>query len=223
MSELVGAIIVSAGLSTRMQGIDKSGFQIDGVPLLVHTARVFQFTTAIDEISLVVREDQILSIQQLIEEYSLTKVKAVCIGGKTRRDSVKIGLESLSSVSWIVVHDGARPLVTKDLIIQGLDMAKKTGASTAGIPLKDTLKTVSSKSMVVETLDRNSIVLVQTPQTFRREILEKAHQEFSGEAVDDAVMVEKLGIPVFVYPGLNSNIKITTPEDLKFLKVLMKG
>ena len=223
MGEIVGAIIVSAGFSTRMKGIEKAIFEMDGVPLVIRTAQVFERSPEVDEIVLVVRNEHLRSLRSVIEGYNFTKIKAICIGGRTRRDSVKIGLESLSSSTWVIVHDGARPMVTNDLIVKGLKMARKTGAATPGLPPKDAIKMVTPKSMVIETLERDSVVSVQTPQTFRREILERAHKEFIGDAVDDAVMVEKIGIQVAVYPGSHTNIKVTTPEDLKFLEVLMKG
>ena len=133
------------------------------------------------------------------------------------------GLEALGPCAWVVVHDGARPLVTPQLIEEGLAAARETGAAVCGLPAGDTVKRVDEQGQVMRTLDRRRLWLVQTPQVFRYDILREAHERSRRTATDDAALVERLGHRVRVYPGSSRNLKVTTPEDLALAEALLKS
>lgn len=213
----VGAIIVAAGRSVRMGGGDKIWIALSGRPLVAHTLSIFQYSPAVDRIALVVSYDKLKLGQTLAKGGHLTKVVSVCAGGAQRQESVRAGLEALGPCEWVIVHDGARPLVTSRLIEQGLAAAKETGAATCAVPIQDSVKSVTEKHVVDKSLDRSRLWLIQTPQVFRYNILVEAHKAAArsrASATDDATLVERLGNPVKVYMGSYHNIKITTPEDL---------
>jgi 2-C-methyl-D-erythritol 4-phosphate cytidylyltransferase len=134
---------------------------------------------------------------------------------------VRNGLEALASCQWVVVHDGARPLVTAALIERGLEAAKKTGAAIAALPIGDTIKEVEPPDLIGRTLSRGRLWAAQTPQVFRCDILRQAHQQAQGEATDDAALVEMLGYQVRVFEGSPRNIKVTTAADLAVVEALL--
>lgn len=218
----VGAIVVAAGTSRRMGGVDKIFTQIAGKPLLAHTVEVFQRCPSIDQVVIVLSEDKMEEGQRLAEEHRWSKVVEVCPGGVRRQDSVWEGLKRLSGCRWVVIHDGARPCLGVDLIERGLEEARQSGAAIAATPVKDTIKVVS-QSFVEETPVRHSLWAVQTPQVFRFDIIREAYRKAQGEVTDDATLVEKLGYEVKVYPGSDSNIKVTTPEDLSFAETILRS
>jgi len=160
--------------------------------------------------------------RRLLREYNWAKVKAVCPGGERRQDSVAEGLKRLEDCEWVVVHDGARPCLTPELIEKGLAEAKETGAAIAAVPVKDTIKEVEG-GFVKLTPGRETLWAAQTPQVFRFELLAQAHEKISDEVSDDALMVEKLGHRVRVYPGSYTNVKVTTPEDLELAEIILRG
>jgi 2-C-methyl-D-erythritol 4-phosphate cytidylyltransferase len=147
-------------------------------------------------------------------------VSAVCPGGPRRRDSVRLGLEALGECRWVVVHDGARPLVTAALIEAGLAAAAETGAAIAAVPLADTLKDVAEDGLIRRTLDRRNLWAAQTPQVFDYDLLREAHRLAEGDATDDAALVEALGRRVKVFPGSPRNLKVTTAADLALAQAL---
>jgi len=218
----VGAIVVAAGTSRRMGGVDKIFSQIAGKPLLAHTVEVFQRCSSIDHVVIVLSEDKLEEGQRLAEEHRWSKVVEVCPGGVRRQDSVREGLKRLSGCRWVVIHDGARPCLGVDLIERGLEEARQSGAAIAAIPVKDTIKVVS-QSFVEETPVRQSLWAVQTPQVFRFDIIDEAYGRAQGEVTDDATLVEQLGYKVKVYPGFDTNIKVTTPEDLSFAETILRS
>ena len=219
-----GAVIVAAGRSRRMAGADKLWSPLpDGRPLLARPVAVFDSCPVIDRIVLVVSRDAVGRAQELVLEEGLAKVCAVVAGGARRQDSVRAGLEALGTCEWVVVHDAARPLVTADLIERGLEAARATGASSCALPVPDTIKEADDKGTVVHTLDRSRLWLVQTPQTFRYDLLLKAHRHAEGEATDDAALVEALGVHVQLYQGSPRNLKVTTLEDLALVEALLAG
>jgi len=218
----VGAIVVAAGTSRRMGGVDKIFSQIAGKPLLAHTVEVFQRCSSIDHVVIVLSEDKLEEGQRLAEEHRWSKVVEVCPGGVRRQDSVREGLKRLSGCRWVVIHDGARPCLGVDLIERGLEEARQSGAAIAAIPVKDTIKVVS-QSFVEETPVRQSLWAVQTPQVFRFDIIDEAYGRAQGEVTDDATLVEQLGYKVKVYPGSDTNIKVTTPEDLSFAETILRS
>jgi len=220
----VGAIIVAAGRSLRMGGGDKIWVSIGGRPLLAHTVSMFQFCSAVDKIALVLSSDRQKLGLSLIKGAHFGKVTEICFGGEERQQSVRAGLETLGPCEWVIVHDGARPLVTTKLIEQGLAAARQTGAATCAVPVHDTLKLVNDRHIVEKSLERNGLWLIQTPQVFRYDILVEAHRKADGKtfASDDAALVERLGYEVKVFEGSYHNIKVTTPEDLVLAQMLLK-
>ena len=210
----VGAIIVAAGKGERMGGVDKMFALLGGKPILARVIDTFQVCKSVGQIVVVVSRENLERCQQLIAEQGWSKVAEVCIGGRLRQDSVAAGLSRLNQCHWVVIHDGARPLVTEDLIERGLEVARETGAAVAGVPVTDTIKVVGDDRLVQKTPLRHNLWAVQTPQVFRFDIIAKAYQQAKGEATDDATLVERLGYKVKLYMGAYDNIKITTPGDL---------
>ena len=210
----VGAIIVAAGRSRRMGGVDKVFAPLGGKPALAHVLDAFENCNSIDQIVVVVSENNLERCRQLITKEGLSKPIEVCAGGKRRQDSVAAGLGKLEGCDWVVVHDGARPLVTKDLIERGVKAAQETGAAVAAIPVTDTIKVAGSDRIVHQTPPRQNLWAVQTPQVFRFGIIAEAYKQAKGEVTDDASLVEQLGYKVKLYMGSYDNIKITTPDDL---------
>ena len=220
-NEHVGAIIVAAGESLRMRGVDKLFAPLLGKPLLLYPLQVFQTSCLIHDIVLVLNENNLSQGQALLDQHGWGKVHAVCPGGPRRQDSVRSGLESLPHTTWVVVHDGARPLPDEALLRQGLEAARDTGAAVPVVPPVDTIKELDGQGHVVRTLPRERLGLVQTPQVFRRDLLHEAHQRVIATVTDDAAMVEVLGYQVKTFPGSPANVKVTTPEDLSLVEALL--
>lgn len=218
-----GTVIVAAGSATRMGGIDKTMALLGGESVIVHTVRAFQNTDAVREIVIVTREDLLVSVSDLC--YQFDKVKAVVVGGKTRAESVHLGLNALSSkVKLAAVHDGARPLVSAAVIDRAIRAAHTYGAAAPGVPVKDTIKVVTG-GVVSSTPDRSTLQAVQTPQVFDfdllRGALKKAIQD-GAEVTDDCSAVERLGMKIKMVEGDEKNLKITTPMDLKVAELLLE-
>lgn len=218
----VSAIIVAAGEGQRMEGIEKMFAPINGRPALARVLDTFQRCKKIDAIIVVTSAKNIDACRKLVKAEGWSKVKDVVVGGKRRQDSVAEGLKRAKDADWVVIHDGARPLVTIDLIERGLAAAKETGAAVAAVPVTDTIKEVQTGEIVHRTLSRENLRAIQTPQVFRRDIIEKAYQNAAGDVTDDAALVEKAGYQVKLYPGSYANIKITTPDDLAVAEALVK-
>lgn len=217
----VGAIIVAAGAGTRMGGVDKLFAPLAGRPVLAHSLDAFQRCPAVAHIVLVLAASTVPRGRAFVVEGGFSKVAAVCPGGPRRQDSVRLGLQALPSCPWVAVHDGARPLVTPELILRGLEAARRSGAAVPVVPLVDTIKEVSPRGHVLRTLDRGRLRAVQTPQIFRCDLLWRAHEEVTTDVTDDAAMVEALGLPVATFAGSRRNLKITEPEDLELARALM--
>ncbi len=215
----VGAVIAAAGLSTRAGGIDKLFAPLAGRPLLAHTLAAFEGCDQVQRIALVVAAANLDRARDLASESGFAKVTA-CAGGARRQDSVRLGLEALGVCEWVAVHDGARPLVTGELIERGLAAAAETGAALAAVPVTDTVKE-SDGTAVLRTLDRGRLWLAQTPQVFRFDLLARAHREITGDVTDDAAMVEALGVTMRIFSGSPYNIKVTTAEDLRLAQALL--
>jgi 2-C-methyl-D-erythritol 4-phosphate cytidylyltransferase len=222
--EEVGAIIVAAGSSTRMGGVDKTLAPLEGEPVLARTVGVFEASPLVGAVVVLVAQHNLTAVADVARAHTWRTVRHVRLGGVRRQDSVGLGLKALPpECQWIIVHDGARPLLTERLIEAGLRAAQATGAAVAAVPSADTIKRVSDDGRVLETLDRRTLALVQTPQVFRREVLERAHREVAEDATDDAAMCERLGIPVRVFLGDAANLKITTPTDLVVAAALWRA
>ena len=220
--EKVGAVIVAAGDSRRMGGVDKMWALLAGKPVLFWVLPTFQNSTVIDEIVVVIKKDNLDLCQHKIKEQRTMGALKVCSGGQKRQDSVLSGLNQLEKCKWVVIHDGARPLVNKSLIEQGLEAAQETGAAIAAVPVTDTIKEATKERFVKRTLDRHQLWAVQTPQVFRYDIITEAHHRAIHEVTDDSALVEKIGYKVQIYPGSYDNIKITTPDDLVLAECLIK-
>ncbi len=224
----VTALIPAAGMGKRMgKAVAKQFLPLGDRPMLAHTLMVFQRTDVIDEIiPILSKEDMEICLRDVIERYHITKVKTLVVGGKERQDSVYNGLMKLEDEKGVVViHDGVRPFVTPEMITETVEMAKKGECVAVGVPLKDTVKEVGRDGMVKNTLDRNSLWAIQTPQTFPVKILKRVYAEsfkhhFYG--TDDATLVERTGTRVRVIMGSYENIKITTPEDLLLAEEILK-
>ncbi len=218
-----GAVIVAAGNASRMGGIDKVMAELRGEPMIVHTVREFQNCDAISEIVIVTREDLILPITGLCR--NMPKVTAVVAGGKSRQESVHLGLNALSEkVKLAAIQDGARPLITWQVIDRVVRAANTYGAAAPAIPVKDTIKVVEGR-MVKQTPDRAALFAVQTPQVFDFDLLRGALKKAEldkAQVTDDCSAVERLGMKVKIVEGDERNIKVTTPLDLKLAEMLME-
>jgi len=219
----VGAVIVAAGRSTRMGGVDKTFAPIYGRPLVAHTLDRFESSSLIDQIVFVLAEDSLEQGRKLVEERDYEKVAHVCAGGQRRQDSVRNGLELLSPCDWVMVHDGARPCLDDAMLQRGLDAAATCGSAVAGVPVKDTIKLITPDQMVKDTPDRSQLWAAQTPQIFRYGLLLEAHQTCTQDVTDDAAMVESLGHPVKMFLGSYENIKVTTTDDLVIAETFLKA
>ena len=222
VSEKVVAVIAAAGRSQRMGGGDKLFTLLGGKPVLVRTVNVFQVCPLVSEVVIVLAPDKLDLGRGLAEKEGWSKVSAVCAGGLRRYDSVAAGLKRIEECDWVIVHDGARPLVTEELISRGLTEAKETGAAVAAVPVSDTIKIAGKGLLVRRTPRRQNLWAVQTPQVFRFDIVRQAYREIKGEVTDDASLVEKLGYRVKLYSGSYRNIKLTTPTDLVLLRALWR-
>ncbi len=218
----VTAIIVAAGEGQRMRGVDKIFAPINGRPALARVLDVFNDCKKIDQIVVVMSSKNIEACRKLVKAEGWSKVRDIVLGGKRRQDSSAEGLKCVKDADWVIIHDGARPLVTIDLIERGLAAAKETGAAVAAIQSIETIKEVQDGEIVSRTLPRQNLRVVQTPQVFRRDIIEKAHKNAAGDVTDDAALVEKAGYKVKLYKGSYANIKITIPNDLTVAEVLLK-
>ena len=219
----VGAVIVAAGESRRMRGIDKIFTPLAGRPLVTHAIEVFNDSPRIGRIVLVLSKAILNEGRRLVEEGDWDKVTDVCAGGERRQDSVRAGLDRLTDVEWVVVHDGARPLVDVSIIDRGLDAAAETGAAVAAVPVTDTIKRAGPEGIVLDTPPREELWAAQTPQVFSRRVLADAHDRVAEDVTDDAAMVELAGGAVKLFMGSYENIKVSTPEDLAAARVLLES
>ena len=218
-----GVVVVAAGSASRMGGIDKVMAELKGEPMIVRTVRNFQNCDAISEIVVVTRPDLIEPIRKLCAGYE--KLKAVVTGGKSRQESVALGLDALSDqVQLAAIHDGARPFADWQLIDRCVRAANTYSAAAPAIPVKDTIKVVEGR-IVKSTPDRATLFAVQTPQVFDYDLLRGAltKAEADGAAVtDDCSAVERLGMSIKIVEGDERNIKITTPLDLKIAELFLE-
>ena len=218
-----GAVIVAAGSASRMGGIDKVMADLGGEPMILRTVRAFQQCDAIREIVIVTREDLIRPISSLCAQ--MDKVKAVVAGGKSRQESVWLGLNALShDVKLAAIHDGARPLITNAVIDRTVRAAHTYGAAAPAVPVKDPIK-VAKSGLVMATPDRANLRAVQTPQVFDFDLLRgalKKAEEENANLTDDCSAVERMGMSVKIVEGDERNLKVTTPMDLKIAELLLE-
>lgn len=217
----LSAIVAAAGSSIRMGGTDKLFAPVAGRPLLAHVLTPFQDCPLVHHIVVVLSSANLQRGGDLVAQHGINKVSAVCQGGPRRQDSVRLGLEALEPSDWVLVHDGARLLI-EPLISDALAAARETGAAIPAVPIADTVKTAGADGTVADTVDRSRLWAAQTPQSFRYDLLRRAHSEVTADVTDDASMLEALGLPVKLYPGSPLNIKVTTPEDLNIAEALLR-
>ena len=217
----LGVILLGAGKSRRMNGIEKIFAELDGQPVLAYSLKTFITFDQVNHIVLVMSEHLENRARALLKSRGWDSRVTVCIGGERRQDSVMSGLESLTPCDWIAVHDGARPLINHQIVQQGINVVRQTGAAVCGVPAKDTIKLVDSEGTVIESPPRNHLWQIQTPQFFRYDILYNAYRDAIGTFTDDAMMIEALGGTVKIFQGSYKNIKITTPEDLTIAQALL--
>ena len=222
------AIIAAAGSSRRMEGRDKLWIPLAGRITLARTIDVFEASPVIENILLVLNSERINDVTRLCQQEGWSKITGIVKGGIRRQDSVRGGLDSLAKLApttqWVMIHDGARPLVTSDILEAGLIAAQEYDAAIAAVPVKDTIKQVE-QGWISSTLDRSQLWAIQTPQVFSFSLIHHAHHTTQPEQefTDDAALLEHLGKRVAVFKGSYSNIKITTQEDLLIAEALIKG
>lgn len=214
-----GVVIVAAGSGSRMKADrNKQYIKLKGKEIIAYTIEKFYKNNQINDIVVVIKKDELEFFKkEIIEKYNFKDIK-IAFGGSERQDSVYNGLKLLSDKCHVVlIHDGARPFVTKEIIERSIKEAIENKAVVVGVPVKDTIKIVNSKGSIVDTPNRNTLWAVQTPQTFDYNILIKSYENAFKEnfyGTDDAMLVEKIGFEVKMISGSYNNIKITTPEDL---------
>ncbi len=222
----VAAIVAAAGKGERLgPKVNKAFAMLGKEPILSYTLKALEASGAVNEVILVVNQEDLAKARLLVGRVKLKKVNKIVAGGKRRIDSVKIGLAGLAEeTDYVIVHDGCRPFINNKMISSVLEAAEVFGAAITAVPVKPTIKQIEKGNFVYATLKRDTLVDVQTPQAFKKEILLRAYEKAfaeSADATDDAALVERLGIKVKVVDGSYRNIKITTPEDLKYAKLLI--
>lgn len=222
-------IVPAAGVGARMAANRPKQFlEVNGIPILALTLRTLQNCDAVDRIIVVAPEDDLERCRiEVVEHFRLGKVMKVIPGGERRQDSVRLGLDAAGEdFGLVVIHDGVRPLVEGELLEKVVLAATEHGAAVAGLRARETVKEADERDLVVRTLDRSGIWLIQTPQAFSftiiREAHERAQRERWPEATDDAALVERMGVPVRIVHGSERNIKVTTPFDLEMVRFILE-
>lgn len=215
---MTSVIILAGGKGKRMGSkVSKQFIEIKDKPILYYTLKKFIDNINIDKIVLVLPKDEIeYCKKEVLEKYSLN-VDKIVEGGTERQDSVYNALKSINDTDIVLIHDGARPIISDKLINDGISYAKLYGAAAPGVMPKDTIKVKNKESFSINTPDRNTLVAIQTPQVFKYENILKCHEEVkkNGDIVtDDTMVAEKYGYKVYLYDGEYTNIKITTPDDI---------
>ena len=216
-------IIVAAGSGERMGGVEKAFAPLLGRMMVSYSLRAMEDTPELDHIILVVAADSVEKGESLVSSMGLCKVAAVRAGGATRRASVLAGLRAAPDSEITLVHDGARPCVTPELIARGIVAAGEHGAAISAVPVQDTIKETGQGGLVVNTPDRSMLYAAQTPQVFPTDMLKRAHTEAPPDLLlDDASLFEALGWPVHIFEGDPSNLKVTTPIDVAFAEAVLR-
>ena len=224
-SGCIAAVIVAAGNASRMNGIDKQRAMLGGIPVLARSAMAFENCAEIDRIVVVCRAGEKAEIAKLMQGWGIKKLHAVAEGGETRQASVFKGILACGEAEYYAIHDGARPLVSGKVICTCIQNAKKYKAATAGVKVKDTIKIVDSSGFIKTTPNRSELYITQTPQIFEAKLYLQAMDNAlveNKDYTDDCQLVESIGHKVFMSPSDYTNIKITTPEDLKIAEALLK-
>lgn len=221
------AIVPAGGSGQRMGGAIKKQFlELGGMSVLAHTLRRLSGFDMIDGVILAAPADEIATCRDdVVGKYDIRKVMKIVEGGKTRQDSVyNAFVQAPDDAKLILVHDAVRPFVTERIIRDVIDNAERYGAAIVAIPVKDTLKKITGAGFIESSVSRDHIVRVQTPQCFKRELLERGFREALRDGymgTDESSLLDRLGIPVHISDGAETNIKITTPEDLKLAELYL--
>ena len=219
------AVIVAAGSSQRM-GSDKAMMNLGEMPVIARTLLAFENCPCVDEIVVVTRMDLIVDIADICKRYGISKASRICCGGKTRMESALAGVSELSRDSKLIaIHDGARPLVTNELIERSVNAAAEYLAAAPAIPSTDTLKAVDENGFVTGTVDRARTMRVQTPQVFSADVIKGALSKAVKDGLaltDDCSAVEIMGIRTKLVEGDPENIKLTTPDDVMIAAAILK-
>jgi len=218
----LGVVIVAAGTSQRMAGINKLFAPLRGKPLLAWSVDTCQGYSLVQQIALVLNDEDLARGQKLKKERGWSKV-TLCSGGARRQDSVREGLRQIRDCDLVMIHDGARPFLTLDLIEDGLKIVGEIEAAVAAVPVKDTVKLAADERLIGETLQRDRLWAAQTPQIFSFDMITNAYENLAAEVTDDATAVERLGHKVHLYMGDYKNIKVTTAEDLALARIIAKS
>jgi len=222
----VCAVIAAGGQGKRMNSnVSKQFLTIKGHPILYYTLNKFEKMKILNEIILVVPPADVkYTKEQIIKKYGFKKTRIV-EGGKERQDSVYNGLKALpKDADIVVIHDGVRPFIPVKIIENSIEAAAECDAVGVAVPVKDTIKVVDDKSIVKTTPDRKALWAIQTPQTFKYDVIMKAYEKAMEDGfygTDDTVLVERMGLPVKIIEGSYENIKITTPEDIIFAEAFV--
>jgi len=220
----ITAIIPAAGTGSRYSRTKNKLLEnLNGLPVIVNTLQVISSVQEINDIIICTSIDLIDEIRNITQIYKLNKVKDVILGGKTRQESVFIGLKFINTnPDYVIIHDGARPLIDKEIIHNSISTAQKNGAAIVAVPVKDTIKKVNNHTkQVIDTLNREELWNIQTPQIFNYAEILAGHIKYKDENfTDDSGIIEKMGLPVHIVMGSYKNIKITTQEDLQIAEIL---
>ncbi len=227
------AIILSAGSGSRMKSdIPKQYMDIDGYPVIYYSLKAFE-ESDVRSIVLVTGVDDVdYCRKEIVQKYNFKKVKAIVPGGNERYDSVYEGLKAAAGADYVMIHDGARPMITQDIIKRTISMTKEYRACVVGMPVKDTIRIIDENAFSKETPDRKTLWMMQTPQSFSYELLYRSYQTLYKDInsandvpqiTDDAMVVEYgSGVKARIIEGSYENIKITTPEDISIAKTFLK-
>ena len=204
-----------------MGGLDKLFAPLGSVPLLAHSVMAFNESPFVHTIAIAASAYNLGDVQRLVRNLGLEKVGSVVEGGARRQDSVLNALREMNGSDIVLVHDGARPFVDESIIERAISTASKSAASTAAVPVKDTIKVANPDMTVSDTPARDSLWAAQTPQAFAYELILEAHSLIDYDVTDDAAMIEAIGHPVHLFMGSYDNIKVTTPEDLHIAEAIL--
>ena len=222
---ICSVVIAAAGTSNRMEGKDKLFHELHGAPVIAHTLMAFQKCDLIDEIILVAREDRFETLGETCKKFDIEKVDKIIIGGNTRLESVQNGVFAVSKNAGIIaIHDGARPCVDEKIIKNTIETAAKHHAAAPAVPVSSTIKRVKA-NRILETVEREDLVEIQTPQIFVAEVIKTALANAFKKGIDitdDCKAVELIGFPVYITEGSRNNIKITSKEDLLIAEAILR-
>lgn len=206
-----------------MNGVDKIVAPLLGRPLLAYSLDLLAESASIESIVVVAGEVNAEAVGSIANRTQTHKITAVCTGGSRRQDSVRSGLDHIDEATHVLVHDGARPLIDAPLIARAVRAMSDHDAAIAAVPVKDTIKMADDGMTVLETVPRNRLWAVQTPQIFEAGLLRLAHRSIDTDVTDDASMVEMLGHEVMIFMGSYENLKVTTPEDIVMAEAILRS